>query len=62
MRLAWTFTALTRSRLAPRAYGVDLLVGDALPGFMLVGMSFIERFQTTLDLDSERVLFRARNR
>lgn len=45
---------------AARAYGVDLLVGDALPGFMLLGMSFIENFATTLDLDTMRLVFRPR--
>ena len=43
-----------------RAYDVDLLVGDVPPRLMLLGMSFIERFQTTLDLEAMRVLFRPR--
>lgn len=43
-----------------RVYNVNCLVGDAMPGLMLVGMSFIERFQITLDSDAARVLFRAR--
>lgn len=43
-----------------RAYGVDLLVGDAIPGFMLLGMSFIEKFTITLDLDAMSMVFRPR--
>lgn len=59
-------TAMDRHRFeyvqvgTARAYDMDLLIGDALPGFMLLGMSFIERFTTTLDLDAGRVIFRTR--
>ncbi len=43
-----------------RAYDVDVLAGDALAQFMLLGMSFIEKFTTTLDLDARRAVFRPR--
>ncbi len=43
-----------------RAHAVDCPVGDVLDQFMLLGMSFIERFQTTLDLDAQRGIFRLR--
>jgi len=39
---------------------VAVLVGAALPGFMLLGISFLERFTTTLDLDATRAIFRLR--
>ncbi|MBA2691662.1 MAG: retroviral-like aspartic protease family protein [Rubrobacter sp.] len=59
-------TLMNRYRLdsiqagSARAYYVDLLVGDALPQFILLGMSFIAKFTTTLDLDEKRVVFRTR--
>lgn len=43
-----------------QAHGVDILVGEAVLGLMLIGMSFIGNFTTTLDLDENRVLFRPR--
>lgn len=43
-----------------QVYGVDVLVGEAVLGLMLLGMSFIDRFTTTLDLDAVRVIFRLR--
>lgn len=45
---------------AARAYDVSCLVGESPFDFMLLGMSFIERFTTTLDLDAMRVIFRPR--
>jgi hypothetical protein len=43
-----------------QAYGVNILVGEAVLGLLLLGMSFIAKFNTTLDLDEERVVFRLR--
>jgi|GEM_PF-6328008 predicted aspartyl protease len=43
-----------------QAHDVDILVGEAVLGLMLLGMSFIGKFTTTLDLDEKRVLFRPR--
>lgn len=43
-----------------QVYGVDILVGEAVLGLMLLGMSFIGKFTTTLDLDAGRVIFRPR--
>lgn len=43
-----------------QVYGVDILVGEAVLGLMLLGMSFIGKFTTTLDLDAARVIFRPR--
>jgi gag-polyprotein putative aspartyl protease len=46
-----------------QAWDVDILVGGTAPGnFMLLGMSFIEKFQTTLHLDEMRVVFRLRSK
>ena len=45
-----------------QARNVSVLVSNTLPGnLMLLGMSFIERFQTTLELDASRVVFRSRS-
>jgi predicted aspartyl protease len=43
-----------------QAYGVNILVGEAVLGLLLLGMSFIGKFNTTLDLDEDRVVFRPR--
>lgn len=43
-----------------QAHNVDILVGEAVLGLMLLGMSFIGKFTTTLDLDGKRVVFRPR--
>jgi predicted aspartyl protease len=43
-----------------QAHDVDVLVGEAVLGLMLIGMSFIGEFTTTLNLDEKRVVFRAR--
>lgn len=58
--------AMDRHRLeyiqagAARAHDVDCLVGKYPSDFMLLGMSFIEKFTITLDLDTMRVVFRPR--
>lgn len=43
-----------------QAHDVDLLVGEAALGLMLLGMSFVGKFTTTLNLDEKRVVFRPR--
>lgn len=45
-----------------QVYQVSFCVGDLGPAFrfMLLGLSFIEQFTTTLDFDGQRVVFRAR--
>ncbi len=45
-----------------QAYHVSFCAGDLGPmsRFMLLGLSFVEHFTTTLDFDRRRVLFRAR--
>lgn len=45
-----------------QVYRVSFCVGDLGPAFrfMLLGLSFVEHFTTTLDFDRRRVLFRPR--
>jgi hypothetical protein len=43
-----------------QAHGVNILVGEAVLGLLLLGMSFIGKFNTTLDRDEERVVFSPR--
>ena len=45
-----------------QVYRVSFCVGDLGPAsrFMLLGLSFVEHFTTTLDFDRWRVLFRGR--
>jgi predicted aspartyl protease len=45
-----------------KAYRVVFGVYNAVPGFryILVGLSFIKQFRTTLDFDGNRILFRSR--
>jgi len=45
-----------------QVYRVSFCVGDLGPAsrFMLLGLSFVENFTTTLDFDRGRVLFRSR--
>ncbi len=46
-----------------QVYRVSFCVGDLGPAsrFMLLGLSFVKYFTTTLDFDQWRVLFRARD-
>lgn len=45
-----------------KAYRVSFGVYNAVPGsrYILVGLSFVKQFRTTLDFDEGRVLFRSR--